>query len=582
MAAVLMTLLNTARRREDRSPVDYPPVRRLALLLLALAGCGPDGQERRPVLVVTIDTLRADAVGEGRPTPAINAFLREAARFPSCRTVTPLTFPSHATLFTGLFPPRHGIHDNVTDPLRPRGERAFPLLAEEFREAGYATAAFVARAVLSKTTGLASGFDRYECPDAEVAAEEQAEAAVRWMEGARGRPWFLWVHLFDPHEPYRPFPGDAERGPTAEGDPPEVLYAGEVRRADAAFARLLRAAGKGTIVVLASDHGEGLMEHGEPTHGPLCYGSTIDAVLALRAPGFEASRDDLLRSIADVAPTLRRLCGLPSQPADGKDLGGAPHETLVAESLFTWRIHGWGQCFAVTDGSRTLVESGPRQDLFDRRADPGETRPLPLSDPAYEKLDRALNAYRSGRTIEERGDLIASVPPYGELRRRGIRYLDRSANSKLLDPAEHLATWAAIEAVPRFVEFARMAKDAAALESALRILDELRERTPRTPRIDHYRALACEALGDVTGKISWYRDAAWAELAAVEKGYVQPETVVPAIDYCVRADDAEALRALVGLLKREGRRLDGEPARRLAAAAGKLGIEEAEGAIAGN
>lgn len=559
-------------------------MRRLALLLLALAGCGSEPAPRC-VLVVTIDTLRADAVGEGKVAPAINAFLREGAHFAVARTVTPLTFPSHATLFTGLFPPRHGIHDNVTAPLHARGDRAFPLLAEEFRDAGYATAAFVAKAVLSEATGMAGGFDLYQCPEREspyVPGEEQAEAALRWMEGARGRKWFLWVHLFDPHEPYRPFPGDAQRGPTAAGDPEAVLYAGEVRRADAAFERLVRAAGKDAIVVLASDHGEGLMDHGEPTHGPLCYGSTVDAVLALRAPGFHGGRRDGLRSIADVAPTLRRLCGLPEEPADGKDLGGPPHETLVSESLFTWRIHGWGQVFSVTDGSFTLIESGPRQDLFDRRVDPGETRPLPLSDPAYEKLDRALNVYRRGRTIEERGELIASVPPYGELRRRGVRYLARSENGKLLDPAEHLVTWAAIEGVPGFVEVAKSRQDPVALEAALRLLDELRTRTPRTPRIDHYRALACVALGDVTGKASWYRDAAWAEVAAVEKGYVQPETVVPAIDFCVRAGDAEALRALVGMLRREGSRLAGEPARRLAEAGRKLGVDGLEPVLAGN
>ncbi len=557
---------------------------RAALLLVLLAACGGSAPERRNVLVVTIDTLRAGAVGEGKRTPAINAFLGEAAHFASSRTVAPLTLPAHASLFTGLFPARHRIHDNVTEPLPPRGERSFPLLAEEFRDNGYATAAFVARAVLAPPTGIAGGFDVYECPERDegfgyVPAEERIQSALKWIEGASGaKPWFVWVHLFDPHAPYRPFPGDAARPPTYEGDPLEVLYGGEVRRADAAFGKLLHAAGKDAIVVLASDHGEGLMDHGEPTHGPLCYGSTIDMVLALRAPG---SRPDAkgLRSIADVAPTLRRLCGLPAQPADGKDLAGPPHATLVAESLFTWRIHGWAQCFAVTDGSHSLVESGPRQELFDRRTDPGETKPIPLSDPAYEKLDRALDAFRKGTAVVEEGDLLVSVPPYGELRRRGVGYLPRYENVLLPDPCDQLETWIGIETVPTIISMGLERKEALALENALKLLGDLEKRTPKSPRVDHYRADACAALAEVTGKPSRYSEAAWAELAAIEKGYVQPQTLLPAIDYCLRGSDAEALRALLGLLRRDGRKLKGEPARALADAAKRLGVDGVEAVL---
>ncbi len=554
---------------------------RAALLLGLLAACGGRAPGRPNVLVVTIDTLRADAIGGEKKTPAIDAFLAEGAHFAPARTVAPLTLPAHASLFTGLFPARHRVHDNVTEPLAPRGERPFPLLAEEFRDRGYATAAFVARAVLAPPTGIASGFDVYECPERDegtgyVQAEERIRAALKWMGGASGdRPWFVWVHLFDPHAPYFPFPGDAERPATFEGDPLEVLYAGEVRRADAAFAKLLRAAGKDAIVVLASDHGEGLMEHGEPTHGPLCYGSTIDMVLGLRGPRVGAGPKGL-RSIADVAPTLRRLCQLPAQPADGKDLFGPPHETLVAESLFTWRIHGWAQCFAVTDGAYSLVESGARQELFDRRSDPGENRPLPLSDPAYEKLDRALEAFRKGAPVAEEGELLISVPPYGELRRRGRGYLPRYQNVLLLDPCDHLATWVAIETVPNVIAVCRARDDPAPLETALRLLDEVEARAPKSPRVEHYRAEVYVALGELTRTPSRYREAAWAELAAIEKGYVQPQTILPAIDYCVRGSDPEALRALMGLLKRGGRRLRGPPARALADAAKQLNVDGVE------
>jgi len=558
---------------------------RAPFLLVLIAACGGSAPARPNVLVVTIDTLRADAVGGEKKTPAIGAFLAAGAHFTPARTVAPLTLPAHVSLFTGLFPARHGIHDNVIEPLGPRGARPFSLLAEEFKDRGYATAAFVARAVLAAPTGIASGFDVYECPERDegigyVKAEERIEAALKWMGGASGdRPWFVWVHLFDPHAPYFPFPGDAERPPTYEGDPTEVLYAGEVRRADAAFGKLVAAAGKDTIVVLASDHGEGLMEHGEPTHGPLCYGSTIDMVLALRAPGVGAGAKGL-RSIADVAPTLRRLCQLTSQAADGTDLFGPPHETLVAESLFTWRIHGWAQCFAVTDGSYSLIESGARQELFDRRADPGERRPLALSDPAYEKLDRALDAFRKVAPVAGEGELLISVPPYGELRRRGRGYLPRYENVLLLDPCDHLTTWVAIETVPNVIAMCRARDDPAPLETALRLLDEVESRAPKSPRVEHYRADVYVALAELTQTPSRCREAAWAELAAIEKGYVQPQTILPAIDYCVRGSDPEALHALMGLLKRDGRKLRGPPARALADAAKRLNVEGVEAFLA--
>lgn len=398
-------------------------MQRLILLTLILgAGAGylafGARAPRANVLLVTIDTLRPDAVGAEHGTPAIIAFLETATCFSRTRTVAPLTLPSHVSMFTGLLPAAHGIHDNVTAPL-PR-ERPFPLLAEQFRDAGYETAAFVSCGVLGSGTGIAAGFDVFDCPESydqragqSTPGEERIQAAIRYMEGARGRPWFVWVHLFDPHAPYLPYPGGARRPATREGDPPYALYLGGVRRADAAFEKLIAVAGD-AVTILASDHGESFGEHDETSHGPLCYGSTADALLAVRGPGFEPGVVDAgLRSVADIAPTFRRICRLPAVPADGRDLRGPPHETLVSESLFTNRIHGWGQCFGVTDGDFTLVESGPRLELFDRRADPHEAHPLPLSHPAYEKLDRALERFRSAAAVAHDGELTRPSRPTG-------------------------------------------------------------------------------------------------------------------------------------------------------------------------
>jgi arylsulfatase A-like enzyme len=551
------------------------------LLLVLLASCGGGTPDRPNVLVVTIDTLRPDALGAG--TPAINAFFAEATRFPAARTVVPLTLPAHTSIFTGLHPSDHGIHDNVTEPIPPREKRAFPMLAEQFRDKGYATAAFAARPVLAAPTGLAGGFDLYDCPENEekwqdeggyIPAEERTRAPLAWIEGARGRPWFVWVHFFDPHAPYRAFPGDERRSPTRESDSLAARYAGEVRRVDAAFEKLLREVPADTIVVLASDHGEALHEHEEPTHGPLCYGSTVDAVLAVRGGGFGRGVEGAgLRSVMDVAPTLRRICGLEQRTGDGRDLAGPPHETLVAESLFTWLIHGWGQAFSVTDGEHSLVEGGSALELYDRRNDPGETVPLPFSHPAYEKLDRALERFRS-RSWSAGGELLASVPPYGELRRHGAGYLTRHENSKLRSPRAHLRYWAMLEGIPPLIKACCARRDATPLATALRTLDQIQKAIPESPRVDHYRAGVLAALAEINGVPAKYGEAAWADLAAIEKGYVQDETILPTISYCVAAPDAEALRTLVRLLKRTGRKPTKEAGQALAEAMEKLGVEE--------
>jgi hypothetical protein len=485
-------------------------------------------------------------------------------------------------MFTGLFPAGHGLHDNVTPPLPPPGGRPFPLLAEQFRDAGYSAAAFVSRAVLAPPTGIAGGFDVYDCPRADeereetggyVPGDQRIRAPLAWIERPPpGKPWFVWVHLFDPHLPYRPFPGDAVRAPSRETDAPEELYRGEVRRADAAFEALLRAAGKDTIVVLCSDHGEGLLDHKESTHGPLCYGSTIDAVLALRAKGLGPRVDTGLRSVADVAPTLRRLCGLPEIPGDGRDLAGPPHGTLVSESLLCHLVHGWGQCFSATDGEFTLVESGPRMELFDRRQDPGETAPIPLDHPAYEKLDRALERYRRGPAAVRDEEPFASVAPYAGLRRGDLRYLPRPENALLADPVAHAPRWLElVAAVPQLILMGATRRDPAPLRQALKLLDEFERRAGGTPWIDRHRATAHATLAQVTGDRSRLNDAIRSELAGIGRGYVERESIRAALTYITDASDADGLRTLLGLLRRHT--LDPESAAEVGAATAALHIE---------
>jgi hypothetical protein len=567
--------------RRTSDTVRHPVL--IALALGTTLGACARGEPARPnVLVVTIDTLRPDAVGVG--TPAIDAFFRDATRFRATRAAAPLTLPSHTSIFSGLLPAHHGTHDNVAEALPPRDGRPFPLLAEQFKDAGYATAAFVARPVLAASTGIGQGFDLYDAPQDEgtyedeggyIPAEERIRAPIAWIDGMpRGKPWFAWVHFFDAHSPYRAFPGDARRAATQDGDPPHVRYAGEVRRVDAALEKLLREVPPDTIVVLASDHGEALDEHDEPGHGPLCYGATLDVLLAVRGGGFAKGREDTgLRSLMDIAPTLRRICGLPAAETDGLDLSGAPHETLVSESLFTWGIHGWGQCFAVTDGAHSLVEGGSSLELFDRRSDRGETHPLPLTDPAYEKLDRALEAFRARPWVGGDDHILGSVAPYGTLRRAETGYLSRHENAKLLSPRDHLKDWVALESIPPLVRVCTDRHDTRPLEDALKRLDAIGHNIPQSPRVDHYRASVLAALAYLTGSRDRYSAAARSELEAIEKGYVHEEAIVATVTNAVAAEDPDVLAALTAFLRRSGRNLSPDVERALADAVKRLGTD---------
>ena len=516
---------------------------------------------RPPVVLITVDTLRPDAVGEH--TPALHAFLGTARRFAGARTVAPLTVPAHASLFTGLLPGRHHLHDNVGPPLPDAGQRAFPLLAEELREAGYATAAFVAHGVLRPDAGLHGGFDEYASPGAQVEstggytqAPAQVDAALAWLERRDpARPWFLWVHLFDPHEPYQAFPGDEKRTRTREFDAARDLYHGEVRRVDAAIERLLAAVGPDAVVVLASDHGEGLGDHGEATHGALCYGSTADAFLAVRAPGYEpGSVDDGPRSLCDVAPSVRDLCGLPARDGDGRPLLGPPHEVVVTESVYVWRIHGWGQCFAATDGRFTLVESGPRVEFFDRASDPGERRPLPHHDaPEFERHDRALIAMRelrppAGTQWESRADVVA----YAAARRPFGAYLTRRENAARPDPKPLVKTWMRFTALPRAITFHLSRHDARGLEGMLEVLRGYVPEMAGSPMPHQYLASVHYELGRLTNDPSRYLAASREQRRAIELGHTLPEAFRLAAGYAALSGDEAELRAVLAAAAESG------------------------------
>jgi len=481
----------------------------------------------RSVLVITIDTLRADAL-DPEDAPAILEAAGRGTRFRKARTPAPLTLPAHATILTGVLPPVHGIRDNTAAPIPDPDARPFSLLAEEFRAAGYATAAFVASGVLDPRYRLDQGFDTYRHPPEpapgapsfpELEAGEQVKRVREWM-GTRPkeRPFFAWVHLWDPHAPYLPYDGDERRSGTDAGDPDALRYKGEVRRVDAAVEELLKLVDAKTIVVIAADHGESLGEHGERTHGQLCYGATMDVPLVLVGPGVPPGREEeRVAGLEDIAPTLRTLCRLPARSGDGLDLFSLPEERVaVGESLQAHRLYRWAQQSVAFDGRFSLLDGGPRIELYDCEKDPGERSPLdePEGDPAFERLDRALQAYRDRRGPAGRGTELPAAPVY-----YGIPFVPQAdflpvaENRALRDVRSSLPEAALLERATAAIAMGGHELVRAFLEP----LQELERDDPANPAPSLVRGRALLlALGDAKGAVAALEE-------AVRRGYDSPD-----------------------------------------------------------
>jgi choline-sulfatase len=326
------------------------------LVSAALALTSACAREQAPLpkptnlLIVTIDTLRADRLGiygaANVSTPHLDRLAREGAWAPQAVVHAPLTRPSHASLFTGLYPAEHGIRDNISPPLAAN----VPVLATLFEHEKFATAAFVASAVLDRQSGLARGFsvygDRFDLPTAPTAPSQKGERrggdsvvadAIAWLKG-KSR-FFAWVHLYDPHAPYEPPSPFKEQ---YAGRP----YDGTVAWSDELVGRLIGAlrdhnALDNTVVIVTSDHGEALGDHGEDVHGYFIYEATLRVPLVVRGPGVRAgTRIDGVARTIDLYPTIVELFGFrDSHKPSGRSLisalaGGRMHdEPSFDESL---------------------------------------------------------------------------------------------------------------------------------------------------------------------------------------------------------------------------------------------------------
>ncbi|MEO6238037.1 MAG: sulfatase-like hydrolase/transferase [Vicinamibacterales bacterium] len=505
--------------------------------LLCLTAChrpAPAPAVKPNVLLITIDTLRADRVGRGL-TPAIDALAARGVRFTSARATVPLTLPSHTSILTGSLPPENGVHVNGV-ALATR-----PTLGRVFHDAGYRTGAFVGAYVLDRRFGLADGFENYDDRvqrDPSGAARLEAErrgdivvdAALAWLGGGSGKPFFAWIHLYDPHAPYNP---PEEYLARAGGH----AYDGEVAFADAQVARVLdwlRSSGQGerTIVAVTGDHGEGLGDHGEATHGMLAYDSTLRVPLVVAVPfgdvpqgrGKPGIRNgttvDAPASLADLAATLVSAASLaiPSGMREGP-LGGSRESYSETEYP---RTAGWHDVGALAfDQWKLILSADP--ELYDVRVDRGETRNL--AGQSTTVVAGARRRFAELHQAARASSPASGVPSDAAERLRALGYVSGASlppDDLAPNPAEHISAWNTFErelgrlgvgdargavaalatlariypAAPVFqATYARALKDTGRAPQAVTLYRRLIARWPDDPAMYHDLAVAATAAG---------------------------------------------------------------------------------------
>jgi arylsulfatase A-like enzyme/Flp pilus assembly protein TadD len=492
------------------------------VIVAAAVACGREAtrsvEPGRPpdLLLITIDTLRADRVGRGL-TPNLDALAARGLRFTRARAAVPLTLPSHVSMLTGALPPEHGIHENG---IHVFGGEPRPI-ARTLKDLGYHTAAFVGAYVLDRRFGLAAGFDQYDDQisrdpsavqrlEAERPANEVADRAIAWLRsrvGGGSDPIFLWVHFYDPHAPYR------------------GSYDEEVKFADAQVGRLLqelRTLNRDPVVVATGDHGESLGDHGEATHGMLVYEAALHVPLIVAGPGITVARRDDPVSLVDVAPTLHHIAERAASraPMAGRSLldPAQADREIYAETQYP-RVAGWSPVHTLVQDRWKLIVGGGRE-LYDLETDAAETQNLAASRQALATaMANRLDALRRpGSKVAQR---IVSSETAERLRALGyVASSSTPTSSKdAPNPVAHIAAWGEFESaltrlsepgtVPRLRKlasafpdarvfqstYARALSDHGAAESALTVYRRLVAKWPDDAGLFHELSVAARKTG---------------------------------------------------------------------------------------
>ena len=479
------------RRTADRSAfhdVGWLTAAVFAVVVSALAifGCGRSEESEQPVeapssewrgeiapkdlniVLITIDTLRTDRVSSYGSdlvdTPNIDRFASDGVLFSNAASTVPFTLPAHSSILTGLYPPGHGVRENVGYTL----EAGIPTLAEVLSAGGWTTAGFVSAFVLDSRWGIGRGFDHYfddfdlsdfETPNlssVQRSGDVTISEAVRWIDGrSQDVPFFLWLHLYDPHDPYTPpepfksqYPGRPYDGEVAYTD----SLIGEFRQALEERGLLAN-----SLVILTADHGEGLGDHGEASHGFFVYDSTIHVSLIMRPPSDSGAGRvvDMAVSHVDIFPTVldavdlsapKRVHGQSLLPViAGENV--EPDRDVYSESLYPLLHYGWAPLRAIRTDNRKLI-SAPRPEVFDVVADPPELSDLSLEQPGLtSELEKRLadlrakiesDAPAAGAAPDIDSETLAQLQALGYAAGQGGVSLEEETDRPRADPKDKI------------------------------------------------------------------------------------------------------------------------------------------------
>jgi arylsulfatase A-like enzyme/Flp pilus assembly protein TadD len=378
-------------RRDGSVPRGRALLAAIATAAIALSSCRETAERKRdddtPVFLISIDTLRSDrlpAYGyRSVATPHIDAFRSDSVLFEKAYSHCPLTLPSHATILTGRLPADVGLRDNVGYQLDPD----VPTLPELLRRNGYRTGAAVSSFVLRKNTQIHRGFDFYDDDFGATGAStsigeiqrdgsETVARSTKWLSGEVTSPPFFMLHLYEPHAPYAP-PEPYRRRYTDRYDG-EIAYADQLVGEFLAFLKSRNLYDR-ALIILLSDHGEGLGDHGEAEHGIFLYREAIQVPLIVKLPGGKSAGGTVSAPVQliDVFPTVMEVSGMPAVKGAGTSLlsfisGGAGKPRLIYSETYYPRLHfGWSDLHSATDGTHHLIHA-PRPELYDLGRDPAE------------------------------------------------------------------------------------------------------------------------------------------------------------------------------------------------------------------
>jgi arylsulfatase A-like enzyme/Flp pilus assembly protein TadD len=420
-------------------------VRWFALISILAQFAGSAAQTRSPgsrlpnVILITIDTVRADHIGcygaRGVSTPTLDGLARDGIVFDRAIAQVPLTFPSHASIMTGLYPFQNGAQDFTSPPLDPR----FRTIAQALREHGYSTGAVVSSFAVDHSWGLARGFDFYDdafSPESyskaeldlvERKAEESVTHAIMWLKKTPKQPFFLWLHLYDPHSPYHP----PEPFRSRFADHP---YDGEIAYADQQLGRLMEwlknaRLYEGALVIAASDHGESLGDHGEKEHGFFLYNSTLHVPLIVKPPaksGYKPGRDQRVAEIAGIPSTILRFAGIadPMTKTASADLlsGTGDSQSAYSETFYPFNSFGWSPLHSVQSGRFHFIDA-PSAELYDVVADPDEKSNLaPLQGATVAVLRQKLQAILLRESHQPAPGAPSALSPEAQEKLRALGY----------------------------------------------------------------------------------------------------------------------------------------------------------------